>query len=63
LPAPFVARLDELGDDDAAVTKFGIEYCARQCEELIREGVPGIHFYTLNRAHSTVEVVRHLGLA
>ncbi len=63
LPAPFVARLDELGDDDAAVTQFGIEYCARQCEELIREGVPGIHFYTLNRAHSTVAVVRHLGLA
>ena len=63
LPAPFVARLDELGDDDAAVTQFGIEYCAGQAEQLIREGVAGIHFYTLNRAHSTAAVVRHLGLA
>jgi methylenetetrahydrofolate reductase (NADPH) len=63
LPEPFVARLDELGDDDAAVTQFGIEHCTKQCEELIREGVPGIHFYTLNRAHSTVRVVKNLGLA
>ena len=63
LPASFVARLDELGDDDAAVTQFGIDYCAKQCEELIREGVPGIHFYTLNKAHSTVQVVKALGLA
>lgn len=62
LPAPFVARLDELGDDDAAVTQFGIEYCTRQCEELIREGVAGLHFYTLNKAHSTVQVVKNLGL-
>ena len=63
LPAAFVARLDELGDDDAAVTQFGIEYCVKQAEELLREGVPGIHFYTLNKAHSTVEVVKALGLA
>lgn len=62
LPAPFVSRLDELGDDDTAVTQFGIEHCTRQCEELIREGVPGIHFYTLNKAHSTVQVVKNLGL-
>lgn len=63
LPAPFLAQLESLGDDDAAVTQFGIEYCAKQCEELIKEGVEGIHFYTLNRAHSAAAVVRHLGLA
>lgn len=63
LPAPFLAQLEALGDDDAAVTQFGIEYCAKQCEELIKEGVEGIHFYTLNRAHSAAAVVRHLGLA
>lgn len=63
LPAPFLAQLEALGDDDAAVTQFGIEYCAKQCDELIKEGVEGIHFYTLNRAHSAAAVVRHLGLA
>jgi methylenetetrahydrofolate reductase (NADPH) len=61
LPEAFVARLDEIGDDDAAVTEFGIEYATRQCEELLREGAPGLHFYTLNKAHSTVGIVRNLG--
>ncbi len=63
LPAAFLQRLEELGDDDEAVTRYGIEYATRQCEELLREGAPGIHFYTLNRARSAVQVVRNLGLA
>ena len=63
LPAPFVARLDELGDDDAAVIEYGIEYCTRQCAALLKFGVPGLHFYALNKAHSTAQVVRQLGLA
>jgi methylenetetrahydrofolate reductase (NADPH) len=63
VPAPLAARLDELGDDDAAVTEFGIEYATRQCEGLLRAGAPGIHFYTLNKAHSTAQVLKNLGLA
>jgi methylenetetrahydrofolate reductase (NADH) len=62
LPKAFLARLDELGDDDAAVTAFGIEYATRQCEALLKFGVPGLHFYTLNKTHSTTEIVRNLGL-
>jgi methylenetetrahydrofolate reductase (NADPH) len=62
LPTPFVARLDELGDDDAAVIEYGIEYCTRQCEALLKFGVPGLHFYALNKPHSTSAVVRNLGL-
>ena len=62
LPAAFLARLEALGDDDAAVTEFGIEYCTRQVEDLLRQGSPGVHFYTLNRPYSTVQVVRNLGL-
>lgn len=63
LPAAFVNKLDELGDDDAAVTAFGIEYCTRQIEELVREGAPGVHFYTLNKAHSTLQILKNLGRA
>jgi methylenetetrahydrofolate reductase (NADPH) len=63
LPEPFLEKLDALGDDDAAVTEFGIEYAARQCEALLRFGVEGLHFYTLNKAHSTVQIVKALGLA
>lgn len=63
LPAPFLRRLDELGDDDAAVTAYGIEYATEQCASLLEHGVPGLHFYTLNKAHSTVQIARNLGLA
>jgi len=63
LPASFVSRLDALGDDDAAVTAFGIDYCTRQIQDLIRGGAPGVHFYTLNKAHSTVQILKNLGHA
>lgn len=62
IPAALNAKLDTLADD-AAATEFGIEYCTKQCEELLKAGVPGLHFYTLNKAHSTVRVVKNLGLA
>lgn len=63
IPPALRAQLDRVADDDEAAAKFGIEYATRQCEELLRAGVPGLHFYTLNKAHSTVEVLKNLGLA
>ena len=62
LPAALLSELDRRGDDDEAVTQFGIEYATRQCEELLREGAPGLHFYTLNKARSTTAVVQNLAL-
>jgi methylenetetrahydrofolate reductase (NADPH) len=62
LPAALLAELDRREHDDEAVTEFGIEYATRQCEELLREGAPGLHFYTLNKAHSTTAVVKNLAL-
>jgi methylenetetrahydrofolate reductase (NADPH) len=63
IPGQLATKLDALGADDAASTEFGIEYATKQCEDLLRNGAPGIHFYTLNKAHSTVQVVKNLGLA
>ncbi len=63
LPAPLTARLEELGNDDAKAAEFGIEYATKQCEDLLRAGAPGIHFYTLNKAASTVRILKNLGLA
>jgi len=63
IPPPLRTKLEALGNDEAAAMEFGIEYATRQCEELLRAGVPGLHFYTLNKSHSTVRVLKNLGLA
>jgi methylenetetrahydrofolate reductase (NADPH) len=63
IPTALAAKLNELGHDDAAVAEFGIEYATKQCRDLFQAGAPGIHFYTLNKAHSTVQILRNLGLA
>lgn len=63
IPPALRTQLDAIGNDEAAAAEFGIEYATRQCEALLRAGVPGLHFYTLNKARSTVQVLKNLGLA
>jgi len=63
IPAALRLSLDKLAHNDEAAVEFGIEYATRQCEELLRAGVPGLHFYTLNKARSTVQVLKNLKLA
>ena len=63
IPPEMTAQLETYGDSDEAVSAYGIDYATKQCEELLREGVEGLHFYTLNKVRSTTEVLRHLGLA
>jgi methylenetetrahydrofolate reductase (NADPH) len=63
LPKPLLEKLDEMADDDNAVREYGIEYASKQVEELLREGVPGLHMYTLNKTYSTEKVLKNVGLA
>lgn len=63
IPAPLLEKLESFGTHDEATVEFGIDYASRQCAELLRAGVPGLHFYTLNKAHSTTRVVANLGLS
>ena len=63
IPEPLAAKLEELGGNDGATAEFGIEYATRQCEELLRGGAPGIHFYTMNKAQATMSILKNLGLA
>lgn len=63
IPPGLARRLDELGDDDAATAEFGVEYATAQCADLLRQGVPGLHFYSLNKAGPVTRILAHLGLA
>jgi len=59
-------RLDELlskvQDDDEAAIEMGIEYCTEQCQGLLDFGVPGFHFYSLNKARSVTAIHENLNL-
>ena len=63
IPPALGAKLDAIGADDAAAVEFGVEYATQQCAALLKAGAPGLHFYTLNKANSTVRVLKNLGLA
>jgi methylenetetrahydrofolate reductase (NADPH) len=63
IPSALNTELEKYLNDDAGAAEFGIEYCTKQCEELLKAGGPGLHFYTLNKAAATVRVLQNLGLA
>jgi len=57
LPPAFTAALERCGDDAAAQFEVGVEFAARQLDELLQAGVPGVHFYVLNKSQATSRVL------
>ena len=53
-------RLQGFGDDTASIKSFGLDVITALCEQLRRAGVPGLHFYTMNQAAATSEIIRRL---
>jgi methylenetetrahydrofolate reductase (NADPH) len=60
IPDELEASMRALGGDEEAEALLGVAYAARQCEELLAAGSPGIHFYALNRAPATRAVLAAL---
>jgi methylenetetrahydrofolate reductase (NADPH) len=53
-------RLQGFGDDTASIKSFGLDVMTDLCDQLRTAGVPGIHFYTMNQAGATSEIIRRL---
>jgi methylenetetrahydrofolate reductase (NADPH) len=62
IPAKLEKQLIRVEHDDAAAIEMGIDYASRQCEALIEYGVPGLHFYSLNKSYSVSAICKNLGL-
>ncbi len=50
IPPELQAHLETAGDDDGHAEEVGIRQCVAQATELLRRGVPGIHYYVLNKS-------------
>ena len=62
IPRWIRTRLAHLADNPEDLLAFGIEVVTNLCERLLNGGAPGIHFYTLNKPHASVQIARNLGL-
>lgn len=55
-------RLESFHDDRASIRALGLDVVTRLCDDLLRAGAPGLHFYTLNQASLTTQIWQRLGL-
>lgn len=62
LPRWVRLRLEELQEDKPALLDFGLSVVTRLCETLLRNGAPGLHFYTINQADPTLRLWSNLAL-
>jgi len=62
IPKSVSKQLESIKDDDSSVINYGIDQSSQMGKKLIEEGVPGLHFYTLNLEHSVSEILRSLDL-
>ncbi len=60
IPPQLQAAMEVRRADPDAARDLGVAYASLQCQELLRRGVPGVHFYTLNRSSSTRAIVAAL---
>jgi methylenetetrahydrofolate reductase (NADPH) len=62
LPESFTRAFEAAGEDEASQFEVGVDFATRQVQELLDGGVPGIHFYVLNRSPATVRVLQQVGM-
>jgi methylenetetrahydrofolate reductase (NADPH) len=55
-------KLEGYGDDTDAIRAFGLDVVTRLCEDLLKAGAPGLHFYTMNQSSLTAAICNRLKL-
>lgn len=57
LPQDLVKNLEKHQENNSAMRQIGIEFAINQCRELVKSGVPGLHFYTFNKSFATESIL------
>lgn len=59
IPVELTTAVARAGDDAEAVRQLGIDWCTEQCRDLLRHGVPAVHFYTMGKSANVAQVLRN----
>ena len=58
IPVELTQEIEKAKNDKAAVYRIGTEWCAMQCKDLLKHGVPAVHFYTMGKSDNITEILR-----
>ena len=58
IPVELTQEMAKFQDDKDAVYQIGTEWCAEQCKDLIANGVPAVHFYTMGKSKNIVNILK-----
>lgn len=62
IPLSFLTELEAYREDPNGQVDVGVRYAIRQCRELLDAGIPGLHFYLLNKAEATLRILQAVDL-
>lgn len=63
MPAKLLILVDKYGDNPEDMEKAGIEYASQQVQDLLDNGVEGIHLYTMNKCQQITQILKNVGRA
>lgn len=58
IPLELTQAIREAGDSAEGIRRLGVDWCIAQCRDLLSQGVPAIHFYTMGKSQNISEVLR-----
>ena len=58
IPVELTDEIAKAKDDKEAIYRIGTEWCAMQCKDLISNGAPAVHFYTMGKSRNIVEILK-----
>lgn len=58
IPVELTEALKDAGDDKDAAYGIGTQWCISQCKDLLKHGVPAVHFYTMGKSRNITEILK-----
>lgn len=58
IPVELTSEIAKAADDKDAVYEIGTQWCIHQCKDLIENGVPAVHFYTMGKSRNIVNILK-----